>query len=158
MKRVAATAVEKAQYKETRKATTYFVHVSFTVPGKKVRKKRTNNVPSATAANKKSRTEDDASFAKVSEPSLSARTTTAAARVSLSPIKGVSMPLLTKQANPEVARRALNAAVASGVSSATGEVDREMLQKALNCGYSVAFILSRVAKQRGDGDQKPAKK
>jgi hypothetical protein len=58
----------------------------------------------------------------------------------------------------EDASRVLRDAISSAVESATGEVDANCLQRALDAGYSEHFILARAAEERGDGDQKPAAK
>lgn len=143
VKRVAATDAQKRAYRETRKGKVYFVDLYYTVPGKATKKRA--KAPSATAANKRAKTGGTAAPAVASAPPLSAGI--AAAKVPLSPKKKV---------NPKDARNALDAAVFSGVSSATGVVDDEKLELAVNAGYSKHFILAQVAKQRGDGDQKPA--
>lgn len=133
VKRVAATDAQKRAYRETRKGKVYFVDLYYTVPGKATKKRA--KAPSATAANKRAKTGGTAAPAVASAPSLSAGI--AAAKVPLSPKKKV---------NPKDARKALDA----------GVVDDEKLELAVNAGYSKHFILAQVAKQRGDGDQKPA--
>ncbi|KAL3784879.1 hypothetical protein HJC23_012482 [Cyclotella cryptica] len=60
--------------------------------------------------------------------------------------------------NPEDASVYLRDAVASAVRSVTGEVDQQSLKRALDAGYSKHFVLAEAARQRSDGNLKPAAK
>jgi hypothetical protein len=62
------------------------------------------------------------------------------------------------KANPDDTSSTLKAAIESGVNSITGQIDEESMKLALSHGYSKTFLLARLAKYRGDGDQKPAAK
>jgi hypothetical protein len=144
VKRVAATDQQKKAFREARKGKVYFVDVIYTVPGGKVSKRRVKKTSTSAAAPaaKKAKTGGGA-IEPATAPSVGA----------------AKAPSAVKKTNPEDARRALSAApIESGVSSTTGEVNDESLQLAINAGYSQHFILAKVAKQHGDGDQKPAAK
>lgn len=169
-KRVAATAAQKAAFREKRKGKVYFVDLQFTVPGKLI-KKRGNEAMAPPA--KKARTGGSSRVAAVdsapvavaasrgasasSRAKTSSRVKKAAARRASAPSRAKASSRVEKN-NPEGARRALEAAIESGVNSTNGVVDQDSLKLAMNAGYSKQFILSSVAKQRNDGDQKPAAK
>lgn len=141
-KRVAATNAQKAAFRETRKGKVYFVDLQFTVPGKPVKKRRNEAMtPSA----KKARTGGPSRVSAVDTAPVAAD-------------RGASTSSRVKKANPEDARRALEAAIESGVNSSNGIVDEVSLKLAMGVGYSKQFILASVAKQRNDGDLKPAAK
>ena len=119
----------------------YFINATFTVPGKPSKKRISTTAPA------------DAKTANLGATSRAKKAKTGSASSSTTMI---APTLPAKKVDPDVASRALNAAVASGVKSATGEVEEESLNLALAAGYSKYFILVQVANQRGDGDQKPA--
>lgn len=114
----------------------YFINATFTVPGKTTKKRVSKAAAPADAKKAKTEATPRAQTVKT----------------------GIASTSTVKKVDADVARRALNAAVASGVKSATGEVEQESLNLALAAGYSKHFILVQVAKQRGDGDEKPASK
>jgi hypothetical protein len=138
--RVQATDEEKLQHRvKGKRKKSYFINVVFKVPGEVQVTAESLDIPAA----------------------VTASTTTAAAAVSIPLLSTAVASTVTstiRLTKPNDSRHALNAAVASGVESATGEVDKASMKLALDAGYSKHFILNQVANTRGDGDQKPAAK
>ncbi|KAL3775665.1 hypothetical protein ACHAWO_002694 [Cyclotella atomus] len=77
---------------------------------------------------------------KVSKRRVKKTSTSAAAPAAKKAKTGA--PSAVKKTNPEDARRALSAAIESGVSSTTGEVNDESLQLAINGYLTIFFILA----------------
>ncbi|KAL9187871.1 hypothetical protein ACHAXT_006249 [Thalassiosira profunda] len=139
LKRTAATAAEKKSYRETRKGKVYFVRAEYTVPGK-ASKKRKSAGGKRKSAGGKAKAADGGGKKPAAKKS-----------------KKDPTPVPLSAGAQSKASAALQAALVSASNSADGSVDPEVMQRAVNAGYSKFFVLGKV-EDHLKGDTKPAAK